>query len=276
MNTKKGHPFVAWVAGPLLACAISSEVYAQSAKLFAATKGKVIFLVLLVTALAGCPPPTPPEATPLLCYEADHGDQIALSVNLSTQFGEEQNVALGRLMWLCEPVHKAHDSLDLPNEPPDFLPLGCYEISGNVVGLQVQLSDQNNFYNGSADVEGPIMFCDPVQMKQRQGQPPSDGDPFPTPLKGYGLTNVPPVTGTIFVRDQFGAQAITFEETSHLLEPATKNDPGAPLPDHLPLHCYKVATGDPANESVKIRNQFSEYELEIIVPLYFCDPTEKN
>lgn len=107
----------------------------------------------------------------LRCYDIDEpppGD----TVNIATQFGNEDNVVLGRARELCVPTLK---EVIIPPEPPPpgSLPLPtkphykCYEIEGHdpdvIVNLETQFGLESN-----VDVGQAIRLCLPA-LKNGEG-----------------------------------------------------------------------------------------------------------
>jgi hypothetical protein len=194
-----------------------------------------------------------------------------------TQLAVHRRLSLGHLRWVCEPVYKAHARENLPAAPPPELPLTCYDTGGEAPGAEVHLTDRNGFFDGDAKVGQPLMFCDPVTKQETPaGAPPPAPSPFATHLMGYALEAPPIPPATVFTRDALGLREVRFRRTVALLEPSTKNDLEAPLPEDLPLHCYAVEASEPSNGRLLLTDQFGRREVRLGSPALFCDPAVKR
>jgi membrane-associated phospholipid phosphatase len=221
------------------------------------------------------PPVRPPAEPALLCYEAEAAPAPRATLDIRTGLAEHRRVALGKLSLVCEPVAKAHEEDQLPPQAPSQLPLGCYAVTGAPASTVVDLVDRNGFFSGRASVGAPALFCDPAQ--QQRDVTSAALEPYGTPLTGYDLRTEPlPTPATVFVRGQSGVRRIGFRQSAQLLEPSTKNSPGAKVPETSPLHCYRVERGEPADERLVLRDQFGAHRVKLGTPRLFCDPATRT
>jgi len=179
------------------------------------------------------------------------------------------------IRFLCEPVHKAFNEDDLPEAPPDLLPLTGYIIdSVSSPGKTVVLKDQ--FTTDTFQVKTPMYLWDPVTSKIHTS--PRSGRVYPNPLKVFEITGESlDEAVTLFTRDQFGKQSFQIQEAVFLAEPAVKSAKGTLPAGQKPLKCYQVAGGRSVKVfNVQVTDQFSTYRLNIEQPVLFCDPCAKT
>ena len=217
-----------------------------------------------------------PRNVPMLCYRAEAEMVPDATPDLTTQFGTERSVRIGGSVELvCEPVHKRHEREQLPQDPPDQLPLTCYPIRGEPLDEEIALEDQFTEVSPSL-VRDPVWLCDPVTSK-RIGDERQPGDKYPTPMKVYRLRPhfLDQPVG-VFTRDEFGVQSVAASHLHYLMEPALKSASGT-LPDLKPLTCYLLAElGEEKDIEVVFDDQFfSEQQVRILDPWVLCDPAEK-
>lgn len=192
-----------------------------------------------------------------------------------TQFGTEREVRVREIRLLCEPVDKAFKEDDLPETPPDLLPLTGYIIDGvSSLGKTVVLKDQ--FTTDTFQVKTPTYLWDPVTSKIHTS--PRSGRVYPCPLKVYEITGDSldePVH--LFTRDQFGKQSFQIQDAVFLVEPAVKSAGGTLPAGQKPLKCYRVMGGRSVRAlNVQVIDQFLAPWLSIEQPVLFCDPCTKT
>jgi len=142
--------------------------------------------------------PPPPEVPHLKCYNI-LGDYAGKTVNLETQFGVENNVAVGRAVELCVPVGKAI-SPDPPLLPPATPDYQCYTIAGPAPAVSpVNLLTQFGTEMGVA-IGTPVRLCAPAGI---------NGQPIPAVphLKCYNIAAPPLVPPKVVnLLTQFGPE----------------------------------------------------------------------
>jgi hypothetical protein len=103
------------------------------------------------------------------CFDIDKGDNPYEKVNITTQFGEEKKVLVGKAKLLCEQVEKKCRKAD-SHYPycEDFYvtkqSLKCYVIDDKRVNKRVKLSDQFK-KNDEVKVQEPRFLCTPADKK---------------------------------------------------------------------------------------------------------------
>jgi hypothetical protein len=87
-----------------------------------------------------------------------------------------------------------------------------------------------------------------------------------------------PVTYKVMVTNQFGDQKLIVGDPEYLLVPAEKIEPGSEFPELLDHYkCYPVKRYDPPiNQFVSLDDQFGHEDVEVIKPVWFCNPCSKN
>jgi hypothetical protein len=215
--------------------------------------------------------------TALVCYQVEASEKPEAEISIRTQFGQHRRVPLSKLALVCEKVFKAHEEAKIPNLPPPLLPLTCYGIAGEPVGRRVELADRNGFFSGTVSVGRPEIFCDPAKKEEWRGQSSPELGSFGAPLTGYEISaSTLPKPATVFTRGRFGARKLRFQKSTVLLEPSTKGNLEAPLPEEPPLHCYRVEGSQPVNEALVLVDQFGVHKVRVGAPQFFCDPATKT
>lgn len=102
------------------------------------------------------------------------------------------------------------------------------------------------------------MLCNPAEKLESPNLATLDPPPFPAHLAGYALEAASLEPTAVFTRDPWGVQEILFHQTVALLEPATENQPQAPLPEGLPHHCYRVEKARPIGADLLLVGPFGE------------------
>lgn len=124
-----------------------------------------------------------PEVPHLKCYDI-LGDYAGKTVNLETQFGVEENVAVGQALELCLPANKASPP-DVPPPPPlTAAHYECYDIDGAPLGATLPpVLTQFGIEEGVVVVD-PARLCAPALKN-------GEGDLTATHLKCYNVTGPP-------------------------------------------------------------------------------------
>lgn len=160
--------------------------------------------------------PTPgPEWPHLKCYNI-LGQNPPNLVNLETQFGAENYVAVRQASLLCVPAAKTIPPALPGSEPPPTLHYECYDIRGSdppdVVALRTQFGIESGVAVGQA-----TKLCVPA-LKNGEG---NLGAPD---LKCYTIAGAPPGP-VVNLTTQFDVEAgIPVGEPSLLCVPATKQE----------------------------------------------------
>jgi hypothetical protein len=166
---------------------------------------------------AGIGQPYPEDVPHLKCYNI-LGDYAGKTVNLGTQFGVENNVAVGRALELCLPANKAFPP-EVPAPPsPTAAHYECYDIDGAASGVTLPVVLTQFGSEGNVVVEEPTRLCAPA-LKNGMG------DLSATHLKCYNIAGPPLVPSEVVnLTTQFGVEpnVVVGGPPVRLCVPATK------------------------------------------------------
>ena len=141
-------------------------------------------------------------------------------VEISNQFGEEQELDVGRPYFLAVPTQKH------PHQPPEGLDhFKCYIVSGQSTYAYVGLLDQFKNDPGVL-VYSPFLLCNPVQKTHKEEvtsvEHPKDH------LVCYRISQRP-YYGYVSTTDQFGNETLRVRQSYMLCVPSVKK---VPPPSH--------------------------------------------
>jgi hypothetical protein len=151
----------------------------------------------------------------LRCYDIVAGHDPPDQVHLTTQFGEERNVAVGQAERVCVPALKATPPDPPPSPPVPTVPhYECYYIDGDDPDAAVDLETQFGLEPG-VEVGEAQLLCAPALKN-------GEGDLDMPHLKCYQIVDsVSPIT--VNLTTQFGPEENQeFNSTAWLCVPALK------------------------------------------------------
>lgn len=139
----------------------------------------------------------------LKCYDIVGLDPYQ-TVELTTQFGVEQGVAVGPATRLCVPVLKEPGPVGAPPPPPAGPPptephYECFQIAGDVPGVPVDLETQFGLESAVGVLE-PALLCAPA-LKNGEGNL-----SYPH-LECYNIVGDPP-GASVGLTTQFGEEQV--------------------------------------------------------------------
>jgi hypothetical protein len=139
--------------------------------------------------------------------------------------------------------------------------------------VRVRLDDQFSADSVRARVLRPNLFCNPVRKVH-------DDVVFPivnpnNHLKSYVIESAEEfVERQVEVNNQFGTAVLHVVNPARLLVPTRKFPHDRPSGlDHY--KCYGVQ-GDPLEERVRLRDQFTPFFTTVLEPMFLCNPAEKT
>ncbi|UCH83172.1 MAG: T9SS type A sorting domain-containing protein [Candidatus Latescibacterota bacterium] len=155
-----------------------------------------------------------------------------------------------------------------PTNPLDHFKV--YDVDNIVTALTVTLEDQFDSRNVYLDMIDH--FANPVD---KNGEQIAD---FNAHLIWYKFTSPdPPIVRDVEVDNQFGTQWVRIGLPEYLLVPAEKIEPGSAFPVNLDhFECYRILQGDPINTFVTLEDQFGVEGVDVLEPVWFCNPASKN
>jgi hypothetical protein len=159
-------------------------------------------------------------------------------VNLTTQFGRLENVAVGPGYYLCAPASKT--TMPPPPTEPAEPHYKCYLITGPAVNQTVLVESQFTPAGGVPAVVGaPTLLCLPAGK---------NGAPIPNAWHEvcYATSLPPPTLNPYYVRTQFGAEQVFVDMGQMLCAPAVKEVVG-PTPTPTATPKPPTATPTPTN-----------------------------
>ena len=184
---------------------------------FGVTSGVAIGQATKLCLLAGKNgAPIPPGWPDLKCYTIAAQDPPHI-VNLETQFGIENNVAVGQATLLCVPAAMTIvPALPAPTPPPPDRHWECFNITGSDLPDVVDLTTTEFPPENGVPVGAPTKLCAPA-LKNGEG---SLGIPH---LKCYNITGDPPAVPPVNLTTQFGIEpGLPVGPPSMLCVPAVK------------------------------------------------------
>lgn len=140
-----------------------------------------------------------------------------------------------------------------------------------VPGPPVTLTDQFGQY--THQVQMMERFMNPVAKTHPPGGPTY---PINNPDLHYSwwLISPQPFSAQVAASNQFGDQTLNVFDAWYLLNPALKNQHGAPpIGNHY--KCYNCE-GQPVNVPVQMVDQFGTWQANVTFPRYLCNPVEKH
>jgi hypothetical protein len=148
-----------------------------------------------------------------------------------------------------------------------------YEVNPKLPGPPaVLLRDQ--FTQTTRQVLFLDHFMNPVEKTHL-----STGENFPihNPMLHYSWwrINDVPFDATIVFNNQFGGGSLHIGPSQYLLNPSLKNQTAPPLPIENHYQCY-ACQGQPVAIPLRLTDQFDVWQVNQLIPRYFCTPTEKQ
>ena len=125
-------------------------------------------------------------------------------------------------------------------------------------------------------------FANPVKKTEPDGAKPEEISDENTHLTWYRLEKLEEenVHRVVTFENQFGVQEWLIGEAVYLIVPTEKLEEGSSEPDNSKhFKCYKVLevlSGDIPGGAYHLQDQFGEQDVNIMEPVYFCNPVEKN
>lgn len=147
-----------------------------------------------------------------------------------------------------------------------------YDVGDYKVDYQVRLQGQFDEEPQDAELTLLSYFANPVS---KNGEPIYNRNAHLTWYRLY--SQIPEPTRNVMVENQFGQQKIIIGKSPALLAPARKQERGSQFPvdlDHFKL--YWVLEGEPVNQGVELKDQFSGEEAKVFYPLFFGVPVQKE
>jgi hypothetical protein len=149
---------------------------------------------------AGIGQPYPEDVPHLKCYNIVGHDPVAV-VNLTSQFGIEDNVTVGQALELCVPANKQPVPTPPAAEPPPTAAhYECYDIDGAPLGATLPAVLTQFGLEEGVVVAEPTRLCAPALKN-------GEGDLSATHLKCYNIVGpelVPPKV--VNLTTQFGVE----------------------------------------------------------------------
>jgi len=142
------------------------------------------------------------DATHLKCYEIASSEDPFHLVDLTTQFGLEEDVEVGPARELCVPAAKeVIEPFPAPPGPLETEPhYKCYEITGAALGIPVEVVTQFGI-EPVVILDVPTRLCAPAL---KNGEP-GNLDDYPH-LKCYDIPPGPPTGYIVNLETQFGLE----------------------------------------------------------------------
>jgi hypothetical protein len=231
--------------------------------------GLVVALAVLALGQGGASPAAAQPAEPAYkCYDIVGTDPPDI-VNLVTQFGAEDNVAVGQATKLCLPAGMNGQPIPGPEVPH----LKCYNIAGEDPPRAMKLTTRFGVER-YVPVGQAKLLCVPATKTIPPDPPGSEPSPTLPHYECFDIVGSDP-PDTVRLETQFGVEStVAVGQAAKLCAPALKNGQGTlSVPD---LKCYSIA-GAASGKTVNLTTQFGvEAAIPVGPPSLLCVPAAKQ